>query len=70
MVISVPLDAFSEEEYCSDHVEARLGRRHAVALKRLRRGLERDAATLEDGRHVRSNADVVRWLLDQLTPET
>lgn len=48
------------------HVDARLSVGHRVTLARIRTELARRHATLKDGRHVETVADVVRWMLEQV----
>jgi hypothetical protein len=45
----------------------RLTRRHAMALKSLELALQCEGAMCDDGRHVKSPADAIRWLLDRLS---
>lgn len=47
------------------HVEARLSPRQAEAMRRMYDGLRLGHHQLDDGRHVDSAADVVRWILER-----
>lgn len=48
------------------HVEMQLNGEQALALARLRAGLEGHGCRLKNGRLVASRIDAVRWLLEQL----
>lgn len=63
--IEVPLGEVGPGEYAQTHVSLNLNPGHAMALKRLRRGLYDTGATLKDGKMISSNADAIRYLLDQ-----
>lgn len=64
---SVPLGNVPNDAYLSRHVEARLDRSQALALKRLMAGLRKRNDELRSGRPVVTPADAVRWLLEQVT---
>ncbi len=53
----------------SAHVDAQLGAEAAVAFLRIRNGLRDKAAKLLSGRPVWSNADALRWLMEQVAAE-
>lgn len=55
-----------DRAYRSRHVEARLDGAQAETMKRLFRGLDQVGARLANGRRVGSNADAVRWVLEQV----
>lgn len=46
------------------NVNVRLARHQAVALRRLRAGLENCNAALKDGTEVTDNSKAIRWLLE------
>jgi hypothetical protein len=48
------------------HVQAQLNKYQLVALRSARIGLISSGERLANGRPLASNADVVRWLLEQL----
>lgn len=48
------------------HIDTRLGRDEALALKRLHRALDAAQATLSDGKRVTSPPLAVRWLLQRI----
>ena len=52
--------------YCEEHVDLRLTRPHALATRLLRDALRAQHAEMDNGRHVETTADTIRWLLDQL----
>jgi hypothetical protein len=55
--------------YVSRHVEVRLDRRQATALRRVFDGLNANHARLASGRHVDSAADVVRSILERIADD-
>jgi hypothetical protein len=65
-VIEVPLGNLVEGGHLSRHVEARLDQRQREALRRLYSGLYDARTKLANGKFVLSNADAIRWLLEQL----
>jgi hypothetical protein len=53
--------------YCSRHVDTQLTAKQARAMKRMLIGLQRRGITIGERREpVKSGADVVRYLLDQI----
>lgn len=65
-IIEVPLGGIAAGAYLSRHVEVRLSREQAIALKRLHLALRRGNAELLSGRPIVHQADAVRWLLEQI----
>lgn len=66
-----PLVELTEGErtgYSSTHVEARFRGNEAVAFKRLLKSLQAANARLDrgEGPHVRSGADAIRWIVQQI----
>ena len=47
-------------------VEAKLGKQAAIAFVRVRNGLRAQNAKLENGRPVWSNADTIKWMMEQV----
>jgi len=65
--VSVPLATVSG--YIATHVEVRFrhGEGHmAETLKRLHEGLYQSSAKMANGTHIKSPADAIRWLLEQV----
>ncbi len=57
--------------HLSRHVEiGRLTHDQKLALRRLQRGLDQSGARLANGKRIGSNADAVRWLLEQVAKES
>jgi hypothetical protein len=66
VTLEAPL-AVLDAGYLSRHVEARLNTElQRQALRRLTQGLRQAGEVLEDGRRVQSQADAIKWLLEQL----
>ena len=64
--IQVPLGEF-REGFLSSHVEARLAtEKQRQNLRRMLVGLRASGAKLENGRFVNTQADLIKWLLEQL----
>ena len=77
VVIEFPLadvtdGLFGTREFDLGHVEARLSAPQHNALVRIRVALDRDHARLEypPGRLIQTNADALRWMLEQVAGET
>jgi hypothetical protein len=51
------------------HIQAQLGPEAAMAFMRIRNGLREQNAKLGNGRPVYSNADTLRWLMEQVAGE-
>jgi len=68
--LALPLRDVPEEDYCARHIDTRLDLPQAVALARLFRGLDEAGARLASGRYVKSQADAVRYVLEQLGKAT
>lgn len=64
--IHVPLGPTTGHEYSARHIDVRLSRRHAEIIRRIRNGLAARHVQLANGRHVESNGDVLRWLLESV----
>jgi hypothetical protein len=65
--ICMELPEIPETQHRLRHVDiGRLTQRQANMLKRIHRGLEDSGATLANGRQVRTAADVVRYLLENM----
>jgi hypothetical protein len=55
--------------YLSQHVEARMDARQALALKSLLAGLRDGRMEMASGREVRTAAEAVKWILEKLAAE-
>jgi hypothetical protein len=66
VTISLSLGDVPPDVYLTDHVEVRLNHDQAYGLRRLWYGIEASDARLASGKRPESNADVVRWLLEQI----
>ena len=55
-----------DSKFPNARVDAHLDPERAKKMRRLVNGLRRDNAKMANGNHVRSNADAIRWLLDQI----
>lgn len=64
--ITVPLAEILDDTYLSNHVQVQLTYLQSKALKRAWIGLDECGERLRNGRRVASNADVIRWLLEQV----
>ena len=65
--IKVPMAAeMNPNLFTQRHVDVRFSRPEALAVRRLREGLQLNGATLENGKSIYSNADVLRWILQQV----
>lgn len=72
VTITVPLGPLPEKGYRPRHVEVNLQREvpQQEALYRLRVGLNNADTRTANGRHVTSNADALRWLLERIASLT
>lgn len=52
------------------NIQAQLGQDAALAFIRIRNGLREQNAKLSNGRPVYSNADTLRWLMEQVANES
>lgn len=68
--VTAPIDMSELTTHLPHHVDLQLTRHpHLRAkVKRLFLGLQKMEAELANGRPVTSNADAIRWLLENLTP--
>ena len=64
--IAVPLSEVPPGGYMTNHVEVRLSHDQTYALRGLFYGLREAGECLAGGKPIASNADVVRWLLEQV----
>ena len=65
-MVEIPLGPI-QEGFLSTHVEARLASdRQRRNLRRMLVGLRAACAKLENGRFVSTQADLIKWLLEQL----
>lgn len=65
-VDSIPMAVVGEHAYATKRIDLRLIREDASlakTLKQLHEGLYKSAATLPGGRHIKSPADALKWLL-------
>jgi hypothetical protein len=56
--------------YLSQHVEARMNARQALALKSLLAGLRDGRMQMANGREVRTAAEAVKWMLEKMAEVT
>jgi len=68
--IVVPLGAPMGHQYIQRHLNVQLAQAHGLTLRALRDGLDARGATLTGGRHVQTNADAVKWLLEAVAAAT
>lgn len=69
--IAIPYDSrrppgYESYQDRSSHIEAQLNKEQATALRNIRYALNARAMRTKSGRFVQSNADAVRWLLEQI----
>ena len=64
--IAVPSAEYGPADNVSRHIDLQLDTVQARALKRAFVGLDESGSRLASGRRVASNADVIRFLLEQL----
>ena len=67
VTIEFPIVDLNPEHYQARHVEVQLDGRQRASLSRLRAGLESGHLKLANGKPVWSNADAVRWLIEQVS---
>lgn len=65
-IIEVPIAEEMHEPIMFQLNLGKLAERHRKSLNRIWWALKESHATLQDGRHVDSVQDVVRWLLEQV----
>jgi hypothetical protein len=66
-IVEVPLAPVREGVFLSDHVSARLNTlKQRRDYRRFLNGLRSSGATLENGRFVDTQADAMKWLVEQL----
>lgn len=58
-----------ETTYVTNHIDIELSQRQAETLWRVREGLADEGARLLQGRHVKSTADAVRYMIEQFAIE-
>lgn len=62
--VSIPLGE-PPHRFDEVHIEGWLRREDANTFARLRQALRDQGATLSNGKEVRSNPDIMRWLMEQ-----
>jgi hypothetical protein len=68
--ISVPVSGVNlDGNYIGKHLDVRLSRTQALALRRLYLGLDAENGRLANGRRVNNPADGIRWMLEQILPQ-
>ena len=65
--VKVPMAPIGEEGYKARHIQVQLEGVEAVKMKSLFQGLDQEGARLANGRRVMSNADAIRWMLQNLS---
>lgn len=60
------LDAARYESRQCRHIDVKLPREDGEMYYRWQQGLQQQGATLQSGRKVKSRADALRWLMEQL----
>jgi len=70
VAVDVPLGDVPVDAYITNHVEVRLTHDQAYALRGLWYGLQAAGERLDGGKPIASNADVIRWLLEQVSRQT
>ncbi len=66
VLIEAPVGAILETDYKPRHIEVVLYGEQQTAMKRLFKGMDEAGCRLKNGRRVASNADVFRYLLEQI----
>ena len=66
VLIEAPVGALVEGDYRPRHVSIILFGEQQSAMKRLFRGMDETGSRLKNGRRVSSNADAIRYLLEQV----
>lgn len=69
IVIEAPMGGL-DEGYLSRHVQVQLNGHQRETLRRLVNGLRDSDERLADGKAIESNADAVKWILEQLAENT
>jgi hypothetical protein len=64
--LSLPIAGPKKDAYVSNHVEAQLTSRQALAMRMLLDGLHATGAMVDTGRYVTSSSAVVRYVLTQV----
>lgn len=73
VVVEVPLGELGSGYMSRDlrtHLNSQLTRDQSRGMARLVTGLRMIAATIEGGKSVKSNADAIRWVLEQIENTT
>lgn len=69
-LLELPVTDETETGYLTKHVDVgSLSKRQSAALRRVNIGLQSEKAQFENGRFVKCNADVVRYILEQIGME-
>lgn len=63
--VEIPLGEL-HDGYLSNHVEARLDDKQRRNMRRMLHGLRQRGTVMANGRFVETNADAIRWMLEQL----
>jgi len=66
ITVTIPTADYGPNDNVARHVDIQLDTHQAKALKRAFVGLDHSGARLANGRRIASNADVVRYVLEQL----
>lgn len=69
VLVEIPIAPY-DSKWPNSHVDIHLDESRAKKLLAILNGLKRDKARLNNDMPVRSNADVVRWLIDQVDDES
>jgi hypothetical protein len=65
ILIEIPIGEY-DSRYPNARVDVHLDLLRAIKMRALLRGLQREKEQLNNGNGIKTNADVVRWLLDQV----
>lgn len=69
VTIGVPLSIIADDIYRPRRIDFNASPRQAEVMKRIYCGLRENNKTLNNGHHIDSAVDVVRWLLERVGAE-
>lgn len=64
--INVPMFPGDPPGYCSRRIDLNLSGQQAATLRRVREQASANHDQLQNGRHVETNNDIIKWLIEQI----
>jgi hypothetical protein len=68
--IIIPILYGMDEGYCPRHAYVRMSQNQALTLNRIRLAMGSDGRRLNNGKAVQSAADVLLWMIEEITRES